>query len=92
MLMILKRIIFRGLSVRDVEKILKTNKKTMKIRDVEKKKIKKDPMISSYENSLKDILCTKVGINIKGDGGVIEIFFLTEDDFNRIYNQLIKSN
>jgi ParB family transcriptional regulator, chromosome partitioning protein len=85
-LQIAKRIIQEGLSVRQVEELVKDEK----VKDVEKKSTSKAPSILSFTNQkimedLSNILQTKVQIQKNKEGkGKLIIPFATEDDLERI--------
>lgn len=85
-LQIAKRIIQEGLSVRQVEELVKDEK----VKDVEKKSTSKAPSTLSFTNQkimedLSNILQTKVQIQKNKEGkGKLIIPFTTEDDLERI--------
>lgn len=85
-LQIAKRIIQEGLSVRQVEELVKDEK----VKDVEKKSASKAPSNLSFTNQkimedLSNILQTKVQIQKNKEGkGKLIIPFTTEDDLERI--------
>lgn len=85
-LQIAKRIIQEGLSVRQVEELVKDEK----VKDVEKKSTSKAPSNLSFTNQkimedLSNILQTKVQIQKNKEGkGKLIIPFTTEDDLERI--------
>ena len=85
-LQIAKRIIQEGLSVRQVEELVKDEK----VKDVEKKTTSKTPSTLSFTNQkimedLSNILQTKVQIQKNKEGkGKLIIPFTTEDDLERI--------
>jgi ParB family chromosome partitioning protein len=80
-----RRIIHRGLSVREAETLAK------KLSAETKKKIhpkKKDPQIASLEDKLIRHLGTKVRIHHKGKRGTIEIEYYSLDELDRLLDIL----
>lgn len=83
---ILKKIIKRGLSVREVEKIVS---KRNRVQTSNKKKEKKrDPEIVAIEDKLQEKFGTKVSINKQKKGGAIKIKFYKDKDLKRIMDIL----
>lgn len=78
-----KRIITQGLPVRFVEEYVQKKKEKIKRKPV-------DLNILDIENKLQSALSTKVKIFAKKSKGKIVIYFYSEEDFNRIYDLLIK--
>ncbi len=84
---IYKEIISKGLSVREAEKLVDSEKED----SGEKKKVKqKDPHLQKMEEELISILGTKVEIKHFGKNGRIEINYYSIDDFERILELLKK--
>lgn len=80
---IVNKIIKEDLNVRDVEKLVRENKK------VKTKKIfVKDKYITYVEEMLTDRFSTKVNIQSKKNKGKIEISYNNSDDLNRILELL----
>lgn len=79
-------IIKKGLSVRALEKMLASEKKTTVGSRVRLKT--KDPQIKEMEDMLISILGTKVEIKHSGNRGKIEINYYSLDDFERIIELL----
>ena len=77
------------MSVRDVEKYIKSMSKPAKVKKQTSESLK--AVYTQMEEELKLVLGTKVSISAKGDDGVgkIEIEFYNHDDFERI-TELIK--
>jgi len=79
-----KKIIHKGLSVRETEKIVaKFNRKPVS------RKAKSDPNLHAVEEELLKRLGTKVAIAGNPKKGVIKIYYFSLDELNRIYD-LIK--
>ena len=89
MMNVYKKIVSKHLSVRDVERITKENKKASTKASPENKK-SKDANIESYEERLKNRFGTKVDIQVKGNKGTIQIHFFNMDDFSRLYGLLLE--
>lgn len=83
MLNALKLVLKNNLSVRELERLAKSEDKS-------KNKTNKstDPVISSYEETLKNSLKTKINIHAKGNAGFIKIHYYSNDDFVRLYKHL----
>jgi len=87
MLDALSKILKNNLSVRQTEKLVKnlTKEKTAP------KEIKEDPDIRKTEEKLTRFLSTKVKLTYSKNGkGKVEIFFNQVEEFDRIYNLLVK--
>jgi ParB family chromosome partitioning protein len=83
---ILKKIIDKGLSVREVEKIVS---KRNRVKKTEKKKEQpRDPEIVAIEDKLQEKFGTKVSVNKKKKGGAIKIKFYKDKDLQRIMDIL----
>ncbi len=82
-----QRIFDEKLSVRDVEKIVKSFGKPAKPK--KEKNVSLDIVYQDLEEKMKQRLNTKVAISGKGDGsGKIEIEFYSHDDLDRILDML----
>ncbi len=79
------KIIAENLSVRDIEKLVRENKSTEKIKKV---KVEKDKYIAYVEELLTAKFSTKVNINKKKNKGKIEIEYKGNNDLNRILELL----
>lgn len=79
-------IIEKGLTVRDVEKIIKDLNKPVQ----EKVVIEKSLELKDFENSIKRVFATKVQIKGNDNKGKIVIDYYSKDDLNRIYDILNK--
>ena len=81
-----RRIIHKGLSVRETENLLKTwgaeGKKKSRVK-------KKDPQIESLQEKLIHSLGTKVRIHHKGKKGSIEIEYYSLDELERLLDVLM---
>ncbi|NMC00698.1 MAG: ParB/RepB/Spo0J family partition protein [Thermoanaerobaculaceae bacterium] len=80
----LLEVIKKGLSVRETEKL-----SVAKEKKIEKSR-KIDPDTQAAENEMKKKLGLKVSINRKGKGGVVKIFFSSEDDLNHIWEWICR--
>lgn len=87
------KILGSGLSVREAEALAEqyNNGGRAVAKKKESKKEKKDPDIENFEQELRNIFGVR-DINFKGDTtkGSIEIKFSSKNDFNRIYEILLK--
>ncbi len=79
-----RAIVGKGLSVRDVEKIVSRAKK----KSAAIKKHDFDPDLRSVEEDLVKILGTKVTISGNRKKGTIKVLYYSLDDLNRIYDKL----
>ena len=77
-----------GLSVRQVENIIGSQKK--KVFKESKVNITQDPNISAARERLESTLGTKVRIVSKGSGGRIEIDFYSQAELQRLYEYFLK--
>ena len=78
------KVVKEGLSVREIEKLVKVGKPPKR----KVRKSKKDPDIVRVEEKLKEIYGTRVTITTNGRKGAVEIAYYTRDDLNRIIEQL----
>lgn len=86
-----QKIFDEKLSVRDVEKMVKSIGKTIKKKDKKPVNEALDVIYQEYEEKLKKTVGTKVTITPKGDGsGKLEIDFYNHDDLDRIAALLSK--
>ncbi len=76
-----QRIIDEKLSVRELEKLIKS---LFKEKVEKKEETKVNPYVKDVENRLQDHFGTKVNINSKNKKGKIEIEYYSDDDLNRI--------
>lgn len=79
-------IVEKGLTVRDVEKIIKDLDKPVQ----EKVKQEKSLELKDFENSIKRVFATKVQIKGNDNKGKIVIDYYSKEDLNRIYDILNK--
>lgn len=79
-------IVEKGLTVRDVEKIIKDLDRPVQ----EKVKQEKSLELKDFENSIKRVFATKVQIKGNDNKGKIVIDYYSKDDLNRIYDILNK--
>jgi len=82
---VLKKILKKGLSVREVEKIASSSKK---IKPRKKPKKEKPKEILVLENKLQEKFGTKITIKNKKKGGAINIKYYETEDLNRILDIL----
>ena len=83
-MLICRRVIAEGLSVRETEKLANAESKPKK----KPAKKKKSPDTLNVERELKDIYGTRVSINHKGKKGTIELEFYSMDELNRLIDLL----
>ncbi|PIU50842.1 hypothetical protein COS91_07605, partial [Candidatus Desantisbacteria bacterium CG07_land_8_20_14_0_80_39_15] len=83
-----KRIVKRGLSVRESEAIV--NKVKESRLGGKQAKSQKDVHILDLEEELMELLGTKVRIKPRGKRGIVEIEYYSEDEFQRILEKLRK--
>ncbi|KAA0257754.1 ParB/RepB/Spo0J family partition protein [Deferribacter autotrophicus] len=83
-LYVLKEIIEKNLSVRDVEKLVKRKNKKVQNKDEQSK----DVFIMALEEELENYFKTKIDIKMKKKGGAIVINFNSSDELDRIINIL----
>jgi ParB family chromosome partitioning protein len=81
---ICKKIIEDGMSVREVEKLVAKEGKTVK----KPQKKEKSPDTRNVESELKNIFGTKVSINQKGKKGKIELEYYSKEELNRLIDML----
>lgn len=79
-------IVENGLTVRDVEKIIKDLNKPIK----EKVVVERSLELKDFETSIKRFFATKVQIKGNDNKGKIVIDYYSKDDLNRIYDLLNK--
>jgi ParB family chromosome partitioning protein len=85
----LANIIFdEKLSVREVEKLVKSLKNPKKVK--EKKEVENAFVYTDLENRLKEVMGTKVSISSKGKGkGKIEIEYYSDDELERMFEMIM---
>ena len=84
-------VVDRGFSVRDTEVLVKHSHRAAgqrRRREDEARTTPADVHTRQAEDRLKLSLGTRVRIKRKGKGGAIEIEFVSEDELQRIYEQL----
>ena len=79
-------IVEKGLTVRDVENIIKNLNKPVVEKPVQEKSLE----LKDFENSIKRVFATKVQIKGNDNKGKIVIDYYSKDDLNRIYDILNK--
>ncbi len=84
------QILNKGLSVRQVEALVRKIKLEQKPRRVDKKEPDLDVFTRAAEEKLEKLFSTKVIIKKQGKGGSVVIRFFSDEDLDRIYNILIK--
>lgn len=87
---IAREIIEKGLSVRDVERLVKDYTKAKKPEKKGTGLAQSDPNTREAEDRLRMALGTKVRIARKGRGGQMEISFYSEEELGRIYEILLR--
>ncbi len=76
------------LSVRDVEKMVKTIKNPKK--EKKKKEVKNDFIYTNLEEKMKEVMGTKVNISSKGKGkGKIEIEYYSDEELERVFDMIM---
>lgn len=76
------------LSVRDVEKLVKSLKNPKKVK--EKKVVKNSFIYTDLEEKLKEVIGTKVSIASKGKGkGKIEIEYYSDEELERVFDMIM---
>jgi len=93
--MVADEIIRKGLSVRDVEKMVKNilSDKKHKEKDKDKKKEKRDPFYDECEIAIREELGRKAEIHLKSaNKGTIEIEFFSKHDLQSILEALAGNN
>lgn len=87
-LMLRKRIVREGLSVREVERMVRDLKADVQIeKRIQTKVI--DPQIKFVEQEMAKILGTKVRIKQNGNKGKVVIDYYSPEDLDRIFNAVI---
>ena len=88
--MIAQKVFDEKMSVREVEKLVKDLHKPEKAPKKENKSL--EVIYQNIENRLKESLGTKVSISPKNNGaGKIEIEFYSDDDLDRLMEQLMRA-
>ena len=90
MIAALKKTIKNSLSVRELESLTKTQTSKPKEKSSNDSS-DTDPNIKSFEEALKDKYATKVIIKANGDKGVIQLHYFSNDDFSRLYFNLLNT-
>ena len=85
-----ERIVSKGLSVRQVEEIIKDMHRLSSSTTTTVTRTSKDPNITDLENSIQKILGTKVKMVGSYDKGKIEINYYSSEDLDRLI-ELIRS-
>ena len=75
-----------GLSVREIEKIIKEENAPKK--KISRKKAEKSADVRKVEDDLKQIMGTKVNLNQSGKKGKIEIEYYSRDELERLIEML----
>lgn len=83
-----KRIIQQGLSVREVEQLVKDLKTGIRV-ESRSQNIIVDPQIKFIEQEMTKILGTRVKIKNKGGKGKVQIDYYSTEDLDRIFNAVI---
>jgi len=85
-----KRIVLKGLSVRDAERLAKLPAKALSTESRKPQRRPVDPNVNAAELRLKRKLGAPVKINVTKRGGSILIKFSTMDDLTRIFDLLVE--
>ena len=76
------------LSVRDVEKLVKSLKNPKKVK--EKKVVENSFVYTNLEEKMKEVIGTKVSISLKGKGkGKIEIEYYSDEELERVFDMIM---
>ena len=76
------------LSVRDVEKLVKSLKNPKKVK--EKKVVENSFVYTNLEEKMKEVIGTKVSISSKGKGkGKIEIEYYSDEELERVFDMIM---
>jgi ParB family chromosome partitioning protein len=85
-----REIVENGLSVREVERKVKTYAKAKPPGKKQQTVARTDPNTREAEDKLRLALGTKVHIARKGRGGQVEISFYSEEELERLYEVLLR--
>jgi ParB-like partition proteins len=83
-----KRILSEGLSVRDVERLIRDLKAGVRV-EKRSQTVILDPQIKYIEQEMTKILGTKVKIKARGAKGKVVIDYYNAEDLDRIFNAMI---
>ncbi len=83
-----KRVVDEGLSVREVERLIKNLKSGIKV-EQRTQTLVLDPQIQFIEQEMGKILGTKVRIKARGAKGKVVIDYYNAEDLDRIFNAVI---
>jgi len=86
-----RKLMKKGLSVRQVEEIIKSGDGVSQTFSLKKSKPLKSPQLKAIENNLMMKLGTKVKIRAKGSGGELLVEYYSDEDLDRLielFNQL----
>ncbi len=84
------RIVEDQISVRETEALAKTENSVNDSKAAKNKKPMVSPQLALTQDRLRDHFATKVLIKPKGEKGKIELEYYSKEDFNRIYDLLVK--
>lgn len=87
------QVLSNNISVRDTEKIVKENKTGKKPKTVKSNtgSSSEDVQMNMNQDRLSEFLSTKVVIRPNGKKGKIELEYYDNEDFNRIFNLILKT-
>jgi ParB family chromosome partitioning protein len=77
-----QKIIQKGISVRQLEKLVREHDQVKAERTVTKSR--KSPYMQKIEENLRNLFGTKVSVRSKKEGGCVEIEFYSPEDLNRL--------
>ncbi|MFC1675127.1 ParB/RepB/Spo0J family partition protein [Candidatus Omnitrophota bacterium] len=83
-----QEVISRGLSVRELENLIKSFR--LRPKQLKQSMRKRDPYLCVIEEELQHILATKVRINRRKKRGHITIEFYSQEDLDRVINKIRK--
>jgi len=83
-----KRVIEEGLSVRDIERLVKNLKSGVQVQHRTQTSLV-DPQLKFIEQEMSKILGTKVKLKGQGAKGKVVIDYYSPEDLDRIFNAII---
>lgn len=84
-----KQIVYKGLSVRDAEKLTRKKEDEEENKEKVEVPVAKDSAVLKLETTLQQTLGTKVRIKHKNPGGTVEISYYSAEDLERILDIVI---
>jgi len=84
------RIVEDQISVREAEKLVKEDNESNAGKAAKKQEVEISPQLVLTQDRLRDYFATKVLIKPKGEKGKIELEYYSKEDFNRLFELLMK--